>query len=110
MVERVIADENGEEVEAGEEAEEVEEDYSHEELDTLVDMDKADAVAYLLEDREITSVVERLAHEINQCFVEAEKFDSGVKAAGARIRKRLLYMHKATAILRNTVSAIKADM
>ena len=111
MVDRVRpGQEVEEEAEAAGAEVEGEADLSHEELDGLVDMNKAEAVAFLQEGGEITSVVERLAHEVNECFVEAEKFDGGVKAAGTRIRKRLLYMNKATAILRNTISAIKADM
>lgn len=104
MVDRVEPDEG---TEAGEE---VEEDFSHEEIDGLVDMEKAEAVAYVKEVGETTFIIERLAHEVNNCFVEAEKFDSGVKAAAARMRKRLLYIQKVSSILRSGISAIKDDM
>ncbi len=110
MVERVAPNENEEVVEAEEPAEEVVEDFSHEEIDGLVDMDKAEAIAYVKDVGEITFIIERFAHEINECFVDAEKFDSGVKASAARIRKRLLYLQKVSAVVRGGISAIKADM
>lgn len=78
-------------------------------LDDLFSLDKTKAIKLVAKKGNVHQTLLRLREEIDLGLSEAEKFDSGVNAPGARIRKHLLYVQKISTVLRGAISTIKAN-
>ena len=80
-----------------------------EELDSLITLDKPDAIDLVVTAGSTFQTLLRLKEEIEEGIAEAEKFDGGVNAPGTRIRKHLLYVQKVSQVLRSAISATRAN-